>query len=234
LDAPLAEALWNGILFSSTPPRPSALFALVKSPFLELFDEHIAWLGEAGIESHAAELLGIATLWGRDGRSYVSGSECRAILRKVSDEDRVSVLGVIRDAVSQDGGWQRFGQDFLDRAWPQEAKFQTAGTSEALVRIAEADHDNFPAIVEAVFPFLRAVDYPDLFIFRERRDQNASGLALARRWPAASLRIAGRIIGDSPAQLPYEIAEFLSDIVSSDPSLRDDPTYRRLRSLLDR
>jgi hypothetical protein len=229
----LAEAFWNGIFSSSELPRPGQFFAKLKAEFLALFSINIRWLADSNIEDSAGQSLAVAASWGRTARAYVQPIEFRAALRHSTSSVRRSALWMAGQLV-ESKGWRKFGRPFIEEMWPQENQLQTPETTDGLVRVAEAAGDDFPTAVGAILPFLRPVEYPDMFIFRERRPRGGTeGEPLSKRWPQASLLVADKIIAEQLRSVPYELQQFLQDIAEADPSLQGSRAWRRLDRLVN-
>ncbi|MCJ8519294.1 hypothetical protein ABID21_002493 [Pseudorhizobium tarimense] len=235
LSHPLAEAAWNALLFTQRVPQPTELFILLKSTFLRIFSERPTWLSDDRDERHAVSVLVIATYWNKNGGKYISDAECREALQSVDDTGRQTALWTLQRIVAEANAWKSFGQRFFTTIWPQETRFQTGATSDTMLRIAEDKPDQFPAVVAVVKDFLRPIDHPDMFIFRQRReDGNRVGESLAKRWPNEVLEVADRIVALKPAYVPHELSALLADIAEVDPALRGTTAWRRLNDLIMR
>lgn len=232
LSNPTAEAAWNGLCFSQTVPQPARLFGLLKDSFLEIFDKKGQWLADDQDEKNAVAVLVVATYWGKNSGRYILDEECRRALQSVGDLGRQAALSTLNSIVSEiDTSWKSFGRRFFATIWPQEARFQTGPTSEAMLRLAENLPNQFPEVVETIKDFLRPIDHPDIYIFRQRRQSGEGRESLAKRWPKQVLDVANRIVPLKPSHVPYELSSLLADIVEAYPTARDTTAYRRLSDL---
>jgi hypothetical protein len=206
---------------------------MLKKDLLEIFQVHPEWLEQDRSAGHAANFAVIAAFWNKPKQPYLSDVECRSILQQVDDADRVHALRTLNDIVTAKGAWAGFGQRFFSRIWPQESRFQTGATSEAMVRIAEENPELFPKVVAVIEEFLRPIDHPDTYIYRQRRETEADERqTLAQRWPREVLTILDRIIAKEPAYAPDQLAALLTDIAEADPATRSFRAWRRLHELV--
>jgi hypothetical protein len=203
---------------------------MIKKDFLEIFESQPNWIKQDRSSGHAASLAVVAAFWNRPQRPFISDAECRTILQLVDDAERVSALWTVNQIVAQHDAWHTFGKRFFARIWPQEARFQTSETSESLMRLAEENTDQFPAIVSVIEEFLRPVDHPDMYIYRQTGEAEG-GRTLAKRWPRDVLIVLDRIIAREPAYSPDQLRALLDDIGNADPSTRSLRSWRRLREL---
>ena len=228
---PEAEAAWNGLIFSSRLPTPRKLFSILKANFVGLFETD--WMKDAELEDKAAQLAVLAAYWGLDGKGYLSKGEARDILRLCSDRARASAVWYTGQIVAEENGWTKFGRIFLRDIWPLEARYQSAQVADRMLYLAEGGGDHFPEIVEAILPYLRPMDHPDMVIFRERRSQGPN-TPIVQRWPAAALEVVNKVVPEDPRAIPYDLGAFLQDAIDADPSLRETTAWKRLQALVER
>ncbi|WP_292198631.1 hypothetical protein, partial [Mesorhizobium sp.] len=236
LTAPLSEAAWSGFLFEGQTPHSAELFDLIKMDFLSLIDTRRDLLEEDELEGQAAKILIVATYWHKHDARYLTHAECRRALQALSPSGRASALWTVKQILSQEDAWSSFGKKFFSDIWPQEARYQTSSSSETMVRIAEGNSERFPEVVQTIAEYLRPVDHPDMFIFRQRQDTGADAerVPLVKRWPMQVLTVADRIIAREPAQIPYDLAALLNDIAEYAPTARTTRSWRRLYELVSK
>jgi hypothetical protein len=235
LTSPRSEAAWNGLLFTENVPGPAKLFALLRSEFLAIFTRRCEWLEDDGFERLAAHFLIIATFWRRHDRRYISHGECRAALQSMTDSGRQASLWTLGRILKEADAWPSFGKRFFSSIWPQEAQCQTSGTTTAMIQIAEDDPDRFPEIVRVVGPYLRPMEFPDLFLFRQNReDSNRERAPLVRRWPLQVLDVVDRIVAAEPRLTPHGLGALLDDVAEIAPSARRTRSWRRLHELISK
>ncbi|ATU90628.1 SIR2 family protein [Phyllobacterium zundukense] len=234
ISSPSAEAAWNGILFGGRVPQNTELFNSLKGDFLSLFESRTDWLVEERLGRDAAKFLMIATYWNKYSKRYVANAQCRRALQELDDAGRQAALWTLKEIIEQDS-WKSYGRRFFSEVWPQEAQFQTSATTETMLRIAEDDPDKFPEIVEAMDDFLRPVEYPDLFLYKQARQTAESEReTLAKRWPMQVLQVLDRIIEIEPRNVPHDLSSVLDDIAESAPRARYTRAWKRLHELLSR
>lgn len=232
--APLSEAAWSGFLFAGETPQSAELFDLIKPDFLNLIYTRNDLLEEDELERQAAQILVTATYWHKHDARYLTKTQCRRALQVMSASGRVSALSTVNQIIAQQDAWPSFGKQFFAEIWPQEARYQTSSSSEIMVRIAEHCPERFPDVVQTIAEYLRPVDHPDMFIFRQRQETGTESerAPLVKRWPMQILNVADRIIAKEPAQIPYDLAGLLDDIAEYAPSARTTRSWRRLYELL--
>ncbi|AYG64332.1 SIR2 family protein [Rhizobium jaguaris] len=234
LENVLAEAAWRGFLHSGSPPQSKDLFRQLKQSFLGIFSQRLDWLSEDRDERNAVTVLVIAAWWHRKGREYISDEECRAALQSVDDEGRQTAIWTASRIIGEHDAWTSFGRRFFTAVWPQEVRFQTSGTSDALLRLADDSFEKFPEMIKTLKDFLRPTEHPDMYLFRQRRGADAGERAsLAKRWPKAVLEVADRVIDLDPPYVPSELGALLADIGEAEPALRTTSAWRRLTAIVN-
>jgi hypothetical protein len=233
---PLAQAAWSGALSEGAVPQSAELFDLIRGDFLAIFETHRDWLEEdENLEQRAVQFLIIATFWNKNDKRYVSDRDCQKVLRLVSDSARQAALWIVSEIVEKHNSWSSFGKRFFTGIWPQEARFQTGSTSDAMIRIAENVPDRFPEIIAVIGGFIRPADHPDLFIYRQRRKGTAGDRAsLVQRWPLQVLQVLDRIISIEPRYVPHDLGALLAEIVEHAPETRSLGSWRRLNELISK
>jgi hypothetical protein len=235
LSSPQSVAAWSSFLLNVNVPQSVELFDLIKPDFLSLINQGKDWMVEAGLDQQAAKFLIIATFRNRYDRRYLTSAECRTALQAMNDAGRHAALWTFDHIVSKQGAWSSFGKRFFREIWPQEARFQTSGTSDAMIRIAENNPDKFPEIVKAIRDYLRPSEHPDMFLLGAGHKPDEDGQAtLAERWPRQILDIADRIIPKDSQHVPHGLAGLLEKIVESDPAARKQHSWRRLHELVSK
>jgi hypothetical protein len=153
----------------------------------------------------------------------------------MNDAGRHAALWTLDHIVSKQGAWSSFGKRFFREIWPQEARFQTSGTSDAMIRIAENNPEKFPEIVKTIRDYLRPSEHPDMFLYSAGRKPDEDRQAtLAERWPRQVLDIADRIIPEDSQHVPHGLTGLLERIAESDPAARKQHSWRRLHELVSK
>ena len=231
---PLSEALWSGIISTGSLPQSPELFARLKGAFLSLFSAE-DFVGSSSIHRTMGELLTVGAYWFRKNDAYVSPDEARTALQKTSSTTRQSALWMLSTIVAKYRVWRSFGKLFLNEIWPKEAKYRSSDITNTMLRVAEADHRNFPDVVATILPYLTAVEYPDLFMYRElRQPEDGGGKSLVQRWPLEILTLANVLVAENVRAAPYKMAELLDEIAIASPVARETRAWQRLNALLNR
>jgi len=226
-----AEPAWAGYLFDNELVS-APLFRTLKPHFIELFDGSRDWRWEGHLADRMGHFLVVATSWGRKNRSYLSFKEALKALHTSGDVPRHAALWQLARWVEQPEAWRDIVKPFLERAWPKEDRYQTVATARAMAEIAIESGDHFPAAVKLVLPFLRPSDQVHNLIYRLKTERNGGETPLAQRFPIETITLLDKLIPDVPNQFPYDIGSVLEATSESEPSLRQDLRWRRLRDLL--
>lgn len=231
---PQFEALWSGVIAAGSLPQSPELFAKIKEAFLSLFAaEDLIW--SSSLRQTMGELLTVGAYWFRKDAAYISPGEARTALQKTSTTTRQSSLWMLSTIVAKYKAWRSFGKLFLEEVWPKEAMYRSSEITNAMLQVAEADHRNFPDIVATILPYLTAVEYPDLFMYRElRQPEDGGSKSLAQRWPLEVLALANVLVAENVRTAPYRMAELLDAIAVANPVARETRSWQRLNALLNR
>jgi hypothetical protein len=149
LKNPRSEPAWNGYLYTTELPEPK-LFALLKPHFLEAFPYSSAWAWEDGPIRRLHEFLVVACFRYLKDHRYVSYAEARAALQQATEEGREHSIWFLTRIVHDLDKWKNFGKPFVQKAWPQERKFQTSTSSRNFTHLAEEAEDQFPDVVKTI------------------------------------------------------------------------------------
>lgn len=226
----LCEPAWNGLLQDSHVPAPP-LFSLLKQQFLGAFESVALWNWDEHTRNKLVEFLVVACLWKRRNKAYVSYAEARTALRAVDDAARSHALSFLGSLVEEPATWSSFGRHFIERAWPRESRYQTAGVARQLAFLAERSGDDFPEVVRTILPLVVPTDQLDLTVHRAAEQSEDS---LAKRFPESMLQLLDRLVPEDPRPTPYDLGSVLNLIADASPSLRGDRRWRRLRRIADR
>lgn len=227
----LAESAWNGFLHSNQLPGPE-FFSFLKPNFLNVFRCMPTWCWSDSPARRLSEFLIIACYWGTKGGGYLSFDEGRAALQHLDHEGRASAAWCLVNIVKEQRCWRSFGKPFLQRAWPREARFQSAATSRHFASMAEGAGGHFPDVVKTVLPFLSPVEHLDSLIHQLNKEQGEEEDNLAEKFPEPMLALLDRLIPDDPRSAPYGLMSALNLIAEAAPKLRQDARWRRLNHLV--
>ena len=99
--------------------------------------------------------------------------------------------------------------------------------------IANDQSEIFPRIVNKIKEYLRPIDHPDTFIFRQRKkDANGGDISLAMKWPRDVLDVTNRVVALQPYYVPHDLPALLEDIAQAQPKLRSTAAWRRLNGIV--
>ena len=232
-DNPAAEPAWSGYLVDNQLPAPP-LFSLLKPYFLTVFGHASEWnwADHAFLRLH--EFLVIGCFKHQDSARYISYDEARHALQRTNDRGRTHSINCLNHDVL-DGNrtkWRRFGKPFLKKAWPQEDRFRTEGTSREFAALAKKADDFFPEVVETILPYLVPISGEGLFAYPLARPSNEEGDAPATRFPGATLALLDKLVPENPSQVPYKLDIALELIAEAKPSVRQDGRWRRLNDVV--
>jgi len=233
LDSSEAEPAWNGFLHNQYLGA-AELFALLKPHFLNVFELFSTWRWDDQAADRLHEFLVIACYWNRKSGQYVDFAEARLALQRSNDEGRSHAIWLLGSIITEQNAWKSFGKPFILRAWPREARYQTASSSRQFASIAEASGEYFPDVVRTLSPLLIASNQLDLFVYKtkETEGDEENSASLPRKFPNAMLTLLDRLVPDDPSLAPYDLASIVNAMADSDASLRQDPRWRRLNRIV--
>ena len=225
-----AEPVWSGFLYKQQLPR-AQLFRRLATDFTALADRIDEWGWGDDEQRQYGFLVTLACWWNIKKPEYLDWSVTRNILKRIGESGREHAISTVASIVEKQKGWESFGKPFFEKAWPQETSMQTSGTTYALVALAEKAGVDFPDVVSAVSEFVYPMEHPDLFIFNMKRGKSEKGPPLAKRFPAEVLLLLNKIVPSDQPFPPYDLSNVIEMIADSDPNLRQDIRWLRLRRL---
>ncbi len=233
LGSPRCEAAWRGYLLERrSPAQNPELFELLKPSLLGLLEGTSNWPAEAGFDRNVCWYLIIATYSKRHDVRYLEADECRRALQHTTDQGRQSALWALGKIIAGEDGWSVWAREFFRNIWPQETKFQTDGTTSAMIDIAVQNPAKFRDIINVVLDYLQPQQRPHGFLYQCLKETDgADGPSLAERYPLSSLTVADSIIGPAPENRPYDLGTFLERIADVDQELKKSTSWRRLYEL---
>ena len=234
---PYSEAAWNGLLYGRSLRRP-ALFSLLRSHFLEVFERARTWKwNDEGLRVLHKFLVN-GCLWREHDEVYLTFAEVRRVLQSTDDAGRSYAAIYFADLLENENNqvsWHQFGKRFLEEAWPKEIRFQTEDTSLNLARLAGVTGDDFPEVVQAILPRLVPVYKDSGFLFRViYRDGDGREFELATKFPEATVALVNKLVPDNPSARLSDLNNILERIAEAEPTLRQDWRWRRLRKIARR
>jgi len=229
---PLVEPAWNGFSYGELP-EPE-LFALLKPDFLRAVTRASSWHWTHEERRRLHQFLVVACYWHLKDARYATYTETHKALQKTDDEGRSDAVWCLNQIIKKHRAWSSFGRPFLEQAWPKEKRFQSETTSRGLLHIAESCESKFPEVVRTILPLLTAVPHLDLFLRWSGTNGDVEKSDPATRFPEAMLSLLDRVVPGDPLAAPYELDNVIESIAKSQPRLRQDDRWRRLKLLVDR
>ena len=220
VDNPETEAAWGGYQYDSHPAGP-ALFEKLKLPFLDRLQVLAPYAEGRGQLRHLSELLVFYCLQRLEDERYVSYAEARVALQAVTADAREHATWMLVRIVKERKNWSKFGRPFLEQAWPRELRLQTSTTANHLTELAA---------VQSILPLLMSVDHIHI-LFNETTEskQDRKGAPkLSQQFPEPFLALLDRLVGAESRMAVHELPPVLKTIAEAQPSLRQDPRWRRL------
>ena len=217
-----ARAAWSGFLWAPRLYRP--LMEVIKIPFLDTARRYDA-LGEYG--SSYASLLTSAAL---DSNDTFTKQELAAATKALPPSGLRLAAETLVDALDAAGGqraefWRNRVWPYLHTIWSPQHDRKTSEVSECFCRLCIAAGEAFPEVLEELRDWLQPLQYPGHSMGRLKDS------GLCSKFPAESLDLLRRVTGDKPP-LGDELRECLQQIQSAEPTLKNDPRFRRLLELL--
>ena len=189
LDRCRSEPAWSGILWNSWRDI-QPIFGAIKGDFLALPSRMYAWGWGQETEGYYCWVVAATLLAGDDG-PRLSFEDARECLRRINQEGRRHVIGFLRRVGAKGvDGWQKLVIPFIRRAWPNERRYQTSGTSEAWLHLPGDTGDSFPNVLHAVWDELRPVNSGWPVLHALDREAGAAE-ALPTKYPRETLDPSG-------------------------------------------
>ena len=218
-----ARAAWGAFLWSPRLHRP--LLESIKEPFLDTASHCGELHNEYGLPY--AAVLTAAVLDHGATFTIPEVAAATAAMPEGSLLDSAEVLVDVLEAVDERRAefWRNRVRPYVQEIWPQQLDRKTPEVSECFGRLCIAAGDAFPEALEELQYWLQPLLYAGPLLGRLKDSD------LCRKFPAESLDLLDRVIGDEPP-LGDELRECLQLIQSAEPPLKDDPRFRRLHDLL--
>lgn len=215
-------AMWDGYLWGAHISPD--LFGQLKHAFIQTV-EHLDRL-----EEHSRQFLQLFTI----AQLFIPGAftsqELVAILRRLGDKERAEIASTIwrEQAKANDPAsfWEQRVRSWLRSGWPKDQAMRTASVSEGMSLIAIHAGEAFSAAVELVSPLLvPASNLP--FVLRRLAKTQAPD-----DHPVEALQLMNRIIPEAGVEYDHEtVQDLLQRIRGADPTLGNEPSFRRLDEL---
>jgi len=213
------EPAWNGIL-SSPKGSIQHVFDEIKGCFLDLPTRMYEWGWRIETERYYDEIVALTLL----GERKLSFDEARCCLRLIKSAGREQVIWFLKLVGEEiDNGWRELVLPFIRKAWPNERRYRTGGTSSAWVALLCRTGDAFPDVLDAVRNHVGPVNW--------RQASLVDLEQLVGRFPQDTLDLLDRVAPDGVEEGPYGLATVLSLLIDADPTLTGDSRYSRLHRL---
>jgi hypothetical protein len=123
--------------------------------------------------------------------------------------------------------WKNRIKPFWQYVWPKSRNLSSGPIADSLARLSIAAGRAFPSAFDAIKDWLQPLDHPH-YVMRRLNEAN-----LCEQFPLESLRLLSAIVKDQPWANP-ELQKCLHSIVQSNPSLQQDPQFRKLADYVRR
>lgn len=227
-----AEPAWSGLLHSPKAPSKS-LVEMIKPILLNLFPwvEQRSW--DRDVPLVAARWLGALRLFRPEALGGLSSRQMRASLRGMTDDTRTRLIFWLGRIGREDAdAWVKHVLPFIGSDWPRERRYITTASVTAWVGLMEDTGDHFPAIYEAVKPFLTPVETANHVFHAFTRGDGREPATV--KFPRTVLALVDSVTPHDVARMRSDISNTLQLIAEVEPSLAADPRYLRLIDIVDR
>lgn len=214
-----AASAWQGFLWSPRLHLP--LLQAIKPSFLATA-QHYAALGDLGRQY--AAFLTYAALEQLDEYSW---QEFEQALASLPAEGLAEVARTLAQALEGAGEqrehyWTNRVWPLWLHSWPKQIGLLSSEVSEALATLCAGSGPAFPAVLDAVFSWLRPVEHPHYVVHKLSEGD------YAERWSESTLRFLRAVVHDQPWP-PRELGDLLNRIGHTSAGLRHDPRFIELR-----
>ncbi len=219
-----ARAVWEGFLWSPRLYRP--LMESIKTPFLATARRYEA-LGHCS-RQYATLLASVSFDRGNTFTVRELAAATAALpeegLRHTTDLLARTLDGLVDRRAEY---WRNRVLPYLKKIWPQSRDRKTPAISEGLGRVCIAAGNEFPAALEALWPWLQPPPFPDRLIRLLKKSGRCN------EFPEPALAFLHRVAGDGPLW-GSGLKECLEQIQSAASELKEDRRFQTLRYRLRR
>jgi hypothetical protein len=215
-------AAWQGLLSSFYLFR--SFMEAIKAEFLTTA-EHYGEL--AGYGEHYVKHLTSAAL---DKGDTFTWEELRTATRHMPTEGLPHALRGLTQSLQAAGDkretyWRDRVTPYLREVWPQEKRVKTLEVAQAMTDLCMAAGKSFPLAVKALRLWLANGDRHGLVTYHLIRKSYCAD------YPDAALELLDRVYKGVRPENPAKLAECLEIIGKQQPSLVEDPRFKRLMKL---
>lgn len=176
--------------------------------------------------------------------STVPTDRSRRAIRAMDARDREKAVSWIRNYLARAGTgdedapigaeqprradrmWAERVLPWIRRAWPRDANLVTPGTSEQFALLAITTHDEFPAAVGFLLPYINGSENWGPVVHNILRSEHPTD------HPEAVLRLLGKLVVLDGTLFTNNLRMVLDQVAAADPLLRQDVVYRSLDTAL--
>ncbi|MCG8906272.1 hypothetical protein [Pseudomonas sp. DP-17] len=185
-------------------------------------------------------------------RPAIEYFKVQQLLRVIDDEVRAFAAGSVRKFVSEmaeksssnpkpssrEELFNSAVKPFFDKVWPQERSLATPGVSSELASLPATVGNEFENAVSAIERFLvpfKCWSMIEYGLFGDNEGKKRMDVINSPPKAAALIRLLNATISDlDGAVVPYDLSEAMEHARKVNPSLVDNPLYRRLLTLTRR
>lgn len=223
----VSESVWHGIMLETPSPKASLI---IKPYITSLFKNKPEWLSSEKLKNNLATYIVIVSYWSYPKAKYYSDMDLRNIIRNFDNDMLSHALWILKQIVTQQKNWTTFGQYFIKNIWPKEIKFQSSRSSERLLDLILETSDNFVDINKHVMPYLGKIDTGSLFMFRLVKDDK---VFLLEKYPEEILLLLDKVIGSRIEHYDHYLKDILEKLISAKPTIKNHPSWRRLKEIAE-
>lgn len=216
------QAFWAGVLWGGV--RGKELFTILKPSILEL-----AYSGEVESRGYQDAIVGlIFSAWKikDEDKRWVSDFELKEVLIKVGDDFRCGILWQARHGDSEGKEhWLLPFRELIANVWPKQLAVKSTAVTERLCDIAFWSEDHFPDIVNLITPFLTKLERANHFYLNDDY--------VLKKYPNDLLLLLSTVLPEDVNKWPYNIGEYLDQMIEANIELGDDERFIELKRKWD-
>jgi hypothetical protein len=227
-------ALWRS--FAHGRIGSAGLFNALKPAMLDAFERN--QLSDDEFEGLVSKLVSIG-IWHQRGEAVEYSLTAAEIRRAItvgpaSARSNVSwnLWRIMGDAEGEPADktarWREVVGPFFRNIWPLDSRLRSEGATRNLVLMALECEAAFPESVEAILDVVVPYELYQIAHSLLLEDQHRE---LARRYPAAFVKMANALIDPGVFSVPSDLGAVLQECAAADPAVTNDPAYIRLYGL---
>jgi len=221
-----AKVSWGGYLFR--PRIDPDLWKAIKENFILALESH------DNLPDNSYHLFAdIAIRW----PGSLSHEDARRCIKKMGPRGRREVLNcfylALRRAEAEPSSmWKKQIEPWIKEVWPKEPSLRSPAESFMFAELAISTGASFPDAVDTLYEFLSPLESTRAYHILRRIESNADSERTALNSDSESLlKFLNGIFPETIQYFQNDFKEFLIRVKESDPTIENDPRYRRLWEL---